>query len=475
MFLEHLWWGSQDPGEIKEGDMDQARVFTIPVRIVRRDVASVILEEESGRAVMPESLADVNPFLFTAEISSNRLDSYFTHMDVSTLRNFAQDANDGVVMLDSHDSRKLGIGHSLTGKYEEEGDESRVVSDFYTVPGIQFGGQHSYASTDDLILAIKTGLVRDVSVGFYGGDWFCDLCKHDYFSYECPHIAGVKYKLETDTGTVEAVATVTIKDAHLSEVSAVFDGATPGAAILKAQQELDNGRLDDSARGMLERQYSVRLVDRRGRTRRYVPKGENDSMDDVVEPVTEATVEDAESVEAGEPVSDVVEETSDLDAMAEEIDAILESDEEDGDEIDQDEISGEMSNTADGLRDIAGILPGVSLEDGVRRLVTRVGELEAEVARLQPLADQGRAYREELIDQALVEGVRALGKSFPEETYRGLMETATLDQIKAIRDTFATQSAKRFPGGRQTESIEEDEDGQETPAEQPVPDGAYSS
>ena len=105
-------------------------------------------------------------FFFEAEISSTTLDSYFTHMADSTLRNFAGDAAGGVALLDSHDGYKLGVGYSASGGYEEEDGAGRVVATFYIVPGIKYGGRHSFASSDDFILAIRSGVVRDVSVGF---------------------------------------------------------------------------------------------------------------------------------------------------------------------------------------------------------------------------------------------------------------------------------------------------------------------
>ncbi|MCO5181111.1 MAG: hypothetical protein M9896_13810 [Candidatus Promineofilum sp.] len=81
--------------------------------------------------------ADNDRFYFTAEISSTSLDSYFTHMDPSTLRNFARDAATGVSLLDSHDSYKLGIGYSAAGRYEEEGETGRVHRRLHIVPGIR--------------------------------------------------------------------------------------------------------------------------------------------------------------------------------------------------------------------------------------------------------------------------------------------------------------------------------------------------
>lgn len=100
---------------------------------------------------------------------------------------------------------------------------------------------------------------------------------------------------------------------------------------------------------------------------------------------------------------------------------------------------------------------GITLVAAVRwlneQLAGAVGERDralGQVAELQPLADQGRAFREELVNQAVAEGVRAMGEAFPEETYRGMLGNAPLEHIRQVRDTFAAQAAERFPGGRQT-------------------------
>ncbi len=106
-----------------------------------------------------------------------------------------------------------------------------------------------------------------------------------------------------------------------------------------------------------------------------------------------------------------------------------------------------------------------------RQLAEAQGELErsrAEVARLQPLADQGRAYRDELINQAVAEGVRALGETFPEETYRAMLANAPLEHIRQVRDTFAAQAAERFPGGRQTQDAPKNGSDNEPQRQTPV-------
>lgn len=78
---------------------------------------------------------------------------------------------------------------------------------------------------------------------------------------------------------------------------------------------------------------------------------------------------------------------------------------------------------------------------GVRWLIT-------ENARLRPLADDGVRYRTDLIAAALAEGVRAHGEGFNQETYRGLLEHASLDAIVRMAADWKAIGDKRFTNGR---------------------------
>ena len=371
-----------------------------PARVLRRDLPAELTRD----LAMP---AGVEPFVFSAEISSDRLDAYFTHMAESTLKNFAADASAGVSFLDSHNHSKLGFGQSLRGEFEQS--KNRVLADFYTVPGVRFGGQLSYESTDDFIRAIEAALVRDVSVGFYGGDIICDICGNSLYDWQnCPHWPGVEYAVG-DKGEKTIIATFTIEDARLAEVSAVYDGATPGAMIQRATEMAEAGKLEPETARRLEIKYRIKLP---GAARSWpgIDKQDKPSL----------------------------ERTDKMDEL-EQIRAIL----------------GETNAPKE-----------TSAVDGVRWLV-------GEMARLQPLADQGVAYRADLIETALSEGVRAMGDAFLAETYRSMFATAPLDHIKLLREKWLEQAARTLPNWRQTTDTSTPL-AERQPA-QAVPDSAYKS
>ena len=452
----------------------------IPVRVRALDGTAV--EVGVGNGTATATLGDA--FVFEAEVSSNRLDAYYTHMADSTLRNFARDAAEGVSLLDSHDGYKLGVGYSTGSRYEEEGGDARAVVTFYILPGLRFGGQHSYASSDDYIRAIKGGVVRDVSVGFYGGRWICDLCKQPYFGQgsTCQHVAGYEYEVERDGRLTRELCTVTIHDGRLSEVSLVYDGATPGAMILKAEQEAEAGRMSPADIRHFEQQYRVKLPrPAAGATRKA-----GVTTDPVRLPKTPPTANAANltiSVSAGTNGVRAMEDEEVVTQDAPETEVTVEVAEVETDVADAAPADSEARATVEAVRaaTLESAAPqGITLDAAVRWLNEQLAqtrrqfdEAQAEVARLQPLADQGRAYREELVNQALAEGVRAMGEAFPQETYRAMLSAAPLEHIRQVRDTFAAQAAVRFPGGRQTRDLAGDENEDKATKRAAVPAAAY--
>jgi len=345
---------------------------------------------------------DSGAYVFTGRISDDQVDSYYTWMDESSLRNFAAGAAAGVTLLDSHNWRNLGYGQSVDGRFDPERMET--MARFRVIPGINYAGGLTFASTDDLIRAIEGEAVRDMSVGFMASRYTCDICGASYYSHECRHYAGLEYELE-DGSTV--LSTVQISDARLYEVSVVYAGANPNAGILRKLGERGAQELTPKQRSLLEDRYRMLL--------RHSWQG--------------ATIT-----------------TEDDDMPMEQI------------------------------RELLGVESDEQAVDQVRELVdirSQLDDAQAEVADLRQLAEAGRQYRADLIEQALAEGVRAMGQAFPREAYQETFESAPLETVRRIRDSFAATAAKRLPGGRQVD----DQPGEETPAEtnqrRPVPASAF--
>lgn len=401
-------------------------IFPYSFRITHHDRRSeerAIPEERT----IPAGVDDA--YTFQIEASNLNLDAYYTHMTRRTLQSFANNARAGVQFLDSHNNRNLGYGRTYGGQVRVDRERpimntapdgaelaftpptqyAYALLDVYTVPGIRFGGGLTYASTDDFIRAVDSGLAADVSVGFYGGAWRCDVCNNDYRNYQlCQHFAGNVYELNTNGATRRVLATVAVDGAELAEVSAVYDGATPNASILKARAMAEDGRLDVESKRFIEVRYQVDL-----------PTGR-------IFPV--ATLPNSGRQQA------------------------------DGGNMEFEEI---VNQTRDILAETAA--PEGGIPDQVRWLI-------AENARLQPLADDGRAYRADLVANALAEGVRAYGETFSQETYQGLMERASLDAIKRMTADWKAVGDKRFVGGR---SIEDEQPEKQEQPRRVVPTAAH--
>jgi len=215
-----------------------------------------LLQRARERALDPTVFDQYPPYLWHGEISSSRLDSYDTLMGVSSLKNYAIEASAGVAFLRNHNAAEDPIGYSLSGKFTNTSRTSpaRVEADFYAVA--------ADADTSAYVAKIRAGVIRDLSVGFYGGQWECSLCGQDMQEFACPHLLGMTYTPTDEAGTVKGppeVARATIENAHLAEVSGVYDGSTPGAMIGKARALAADGQLTEPGRHVVEQRYRLLL------------------------------------------------------------------------------------------------------------------------------------------------------------------------------------------------------------------------
>ncbi len=266
--------------------------------------------------------------------------------------------------------------------------------------------------TDPFITRVRGGIAKDVSIGFYPledgtGQPFqfrCSLCGRDMLRDPgCEHIPGVPYPIYDSDGnqTGEQMATAWVHNAHLAEVSPVYDGATPGAGIIKATQEAEAGRLRPEVARMLEARYRSMGLTLFGAQHVWTaaePISPQRAQRDA-EPKTEPRPDPAPDARA----------LRELDALRAEARTQRE----------------QLAAQAAQVKTLAG---------------------EAENLRLQ--AADGLAYRRDLIAAAMAEGVRALGEDFRREAYEALLERAPITTIKQMRDDWKQQGDARFPAPR---------------------------
>jgi hypothetical protein len=239
----------------------------------------------AGAALDPANLYALN-----VAPSTQRIDSYWTQMDETSLRNYAAEALLSVPVMNSHRTggwgsgrAELPLGRSFWGGVEPDpsmpadSGMQRFVSALYMRRGAV--SNDNGVSTDSIIGDIEAGILTDISIGFgfFAGTpernfedatWLkCSICGRDALAAdwwdpdpetECIHWPGQTYA--SNGGTTKEVCYFIVMNGHLSEFSPVWAGATPGAVVLRAEQATASGNLTRSQIRQLEHMYNVRLL-----------------------------------------------------------------------------------------------------------------------------------------------------------------------------------------------------------------------
>ncbi|HMX27519.1 MAG TPA: hypothetical protein PKC13_18125 [Blastocatellia bacterium] len=415
-------------------------LFAHEVRLVRtRKRDEDLLRLAKQRANDPGVFDQHTPIFFAVEASNSEMDAYYTRMAKNTLQNFETNARASVSFQDSHRTRELGLGGTLDAALEQDGDILRLTADVFTLGGLP--------DLDAFIHRWRAGIARDVSVGFYGGKHICALCNRSIWSWDCPHIPGVEYDVETrnDQGEVTSksrqVAFAWIDGARLSEISAVYDGATPGCAILKAQREAESGRMTPDVANLLEARY--RGLHLTAAHRRWAG-------------IDVAT--HLEKVSAHSPAVTTHRANPDKGAISMSENNNPATPGQTGSQPGVEPSAGDTRSPATALpaKPEATATPDENARL-VADLVTTAG-LPAEVSgdarevatHLRQMVSDGKAYRERVIGEALTAGVRLFGNDFDKEGTRALFERAGVEAIRKMGDQWSASADKIFPSGRQT-------------------------
>lgn len=442
-------------------------VLRAPVSRANEQGSLDYLELAKQRAPDPSAFDGRDIAFWTAEISSNALDYYFTRMHERSLQNYADQLNRGVSFQDSHEIRKNGWGQSIHGELirhqEKQGDfpEDKVTVNgtFFTARDLSLGGQ----STNDFIDAMRMGIWRDVSVGISCNDVECGICNEQVLSGmfgdgDCLHVPGMQYE--------DRVAWAWINDGELNEVSQVYDGATPNAAIIKAELLAAEGLLSPAEQFKVEQRYATRI-----RTERRFPsqttggwqsqrtKGTNVAVLKKLGDHTKSNLrfekleaEDADAVVAKFDDGTEVTVGALIDFLAEhEAEGTFDAEEVENYTPEEQVL---MDEAIADVKDIARE-PALAMAKRLKELRLKESELTNKVQTFEKEASDGRQYRKDLVEETLACGVRAMGDKFRADMYRAQLEKADIAFIKTVKEDFeATGDAKlRGSGsgfGRQT-------------------------
>ena len=385
--------------------------------------------------------------------SNDKLDRHNSIMDPkTTLKNFEKDAKakPGVSLKDHHAWRSFGYGRSANAVLT---DKNELLIDFFILKNMEYdGGSREFRSSEKLIRAIEHELINQVSIGFYDAREICNLCnlpirKYSYWDWEperegqCTHKMGKKYE---DKNGKMVPATYTVFDARLKEVSLVEFGSNRHTSIEKQRFLLGNWdpSVPDSQVAARMRRFMEEIL---MSDQEWIEKLRDalniPSIRSTDEP--DAVVKALETEVAGlrTTVSTQKDEIADLTAAS------------DGAKTDR-------QQQVTQLRDAVGLKDVRSTDDPdevLEKVKTEVGDLrdtvetqKDEIADLTKAAEDGKAYREARVEEAIKQGVRAYGDEFDEEYHREYYGEMPLEKL----ETHITQNKKKgdaaLSGGRST-------------------------
>ncbi len=438
-------------------------------------------------ALARSPLAAEGVYAFPIIISTDKLDSWGTRMHESSLRNFARDAQGSLPWMNSHRTggffrtAELPHGRIFDGEFVSDGQRQMVREMVYMQRGIELNGQ----GNDDLIAALDGGTVRETSVGFDirpplapDGRYECSICGRNLFDPACAHIPLMWYAADGTPAQQNAAGAVLafawVMNAHQVEGSMVWKGATPGAVVEKARAHAVE--LGEENVKRLEQAYGVRLFDEEG-TPIKSAEGTEAREEEVIQPVSNGTASNGTASNGNEtgtasdgnetgtaPVAEEAppepnapgERTLRLADVVEQVRAV------DGALADQVNEAGAITpliERLDVLRESARQAEQET-EQAAHALVAaeaRASDLEHErdlladrVQALTPAAAEGRAWREDLIRQAVEARVRAQGNAFDAEGYRATLRGAEVAYIRSEIAAHEKAARELFGAGRPT-------------------------
>lgn len=334
-------------------------------------------------------------FIFEGVVSDDSLDSFKTRMDPgTTLVNYAEDLKKGVPLMAGHDTTKLPFGRSFDSEVRKKDDLTQVVGKFYMPRDTSSNGVRS----NDMIRNIEAGLLRDMSVGFMAkpNDYVCSaddkpLGESRYFPGD-----------PLDDGTE---AYYWIKNGHLREVSAVYKASNGNAFIDKARQlDMDENRIKVLENGLGTRAFGA--LDKSFFDTKKRKEGGNSSM---------TIAEIKKAVEDGDIT---------LSALKS---LVSQLDKDNGGDDDKKKETGRM----------------------VRSLFTDEDLSKDFFEGLKAEAEAGRAYKSDLIDEAVKARAAVQGDGFNKEHFEDMLKRSDVAYIKEERDSYSKMKSDKFTSGRQ--------------------------
>lgn len=411
-------------------------------------------------------LSEDEVFVFFDKLAGDMIiPERYMKLDLSLLNEFQKDALSGVSMLIDHSwsgffgrpKAAIPYGRTFDAAIEPSdipGETWALNANHYIVRGKTMDG----ISTDALIANIEDGTMFDTSIGWGASTYHCSICGNDIRDYQnCPHIPGREYKVNG----VDLLCYVIAKPpGYLMENSLVFDGAYPTAGVMSKidEQGEDACFLSIGAKDIKDfpgvpliniySSHSGKLV----------------TMAKKVD-IPKKTILVKEEIEMGDEVTTTVETTTEPEQLTSNVDlttGFVQT-------VTTDNTLPYSTTTTGGTTTFIPDLPIVSgytyagigntiskPEFLTKERATEVLGKEMDADTILKLAKIGQTYREELIADTLAWGVRAMGNSFPMDSWKQMLSESSreIQAIKDFRDQFQKQAEEAIPANRQSVPVD---------------------
>ena len=353
---------------------------------------------------LPEE--DDNKFWVRITATNAEVDLHNSIMDPkTTLPNFEKEAKTkpGVALKDHHGYKSFGYGRSAGAELT---DKNELMIDFFILKNMEYTDYSlQFKSSEQLIRAIEHELVNQASIGFFGAREICNLCKlpirrYSYWDWDepkeerCSHKMGKEY--DVGDGKMET-ARYTVYDGHLKEVSLVEFASNRQTSIDKKREMDEMGRHIET----LCRSESKKFME-------------------------ELLMTDQEWI------------TKLRDAL--EIPTVKSTDE-------PDVVVQKLQEEVTTLRSDLG-----TEKD---KIATMTETHKTDLAALEVDAEDGKAYRQARIDEAIKQGNRAYGDDFDEEYHREYYGDMPLEKLEAHIAQNKKKGDAVLPAGRSTTDTHE--------------------
>lgn len=379
------------------------------------------------------NLSKEEVFVFTAKLAGDMIiPERYIKLSKPLLNIFKQDAINGVSLLIDHSWASSGLfggrpkpaiayGRTFDAymkRSQVEGEEWELHAEHYIPRGIEIDG----ISTDSIIQSIETGTMFDTSIGWGADKYECSICSDDIRA--CPHWPGNTYKNE-ETGEKELCYVLAKPPGFLMENSLVFDGAYPTAGVLSQvggeEFKGDWVAIDNLKNAPPDTQLFHVFSATKGKLYTFARR---ESLEKRVYLLGKNSMKGGANSMGDEKMY-----------TQEEVDVLVKAEVE--------------KAVAEAMANVPPAESYITKEQATEAL----GQ-EYTAEEVLRYAKEGITCHNEAVEEAIKEGVRAMGNDFPAKTWKKMLASMSIQDIREITKTWHKQAEDTIPAGRKTSPMD---------------------